>query len=221
MPAMFFGSISTIADTSELQRQAYNDAFAQHGLDWSWDQDEYRSLLTSSGGSDRLAEYARAKNESVDADAVHQTKSELFQSRLADAGLTLRPGVAEVLHEARDNGFQIAFVTTTALENVTALLGGLHDLDESDFDLIVSRSDVETPKPDGAAYDFALLTLGVTADQCVAIEDNVGGVQAATAMGVRCIAFPNENTAEHDFAQAERRVERLEFSDVQSTFAAA
>ena len=39
--------------------------------------------------------------------------------------------------------------------------------------------------------------------------------------GVRCIAFPNENTAEHDFTQAERRVERLEFSDVQSAVAAA
>ena len=221
MPAMFFGSISTIADTSELQRQAFNDAFAEHGLDWHWDRDAYRSLLQSSGGSDRVAEYARSKGDSVDAEAVHRMKSELFQRRLADAGLTLRPGVAEILQEARDNGFQTAFVTTTARENVTALLSGLDDLDESDFDLIVTRSDVEAPKPDGAAYDFALLTLGETADQCVAIEDNVGGVQAATAMGVRCIAFPNENTAEHDFAQAERRVERLEFSDVQSAVAAA
>jgi HAD superfamily hydrolase (TIGR01509 family) len=112
-------------------------------------------------------------------------------------------------------------VTTTARENVTALLSGLDDLDENDFDLIVTRSDVEAPKPDGAAYDFALLTLGETADQCVAIEDNVGGVQAATAMGVRCIAFPNENTAEHDFAPAERSVERVQFSDVQSAVAAA
>jgi HAD superfamily hydrolase (TIGR01509 family) len=218
---MFFGSISTIADTSELQRQAFNDAFAKHGLDWHWDRDEYRALLESSGGSDRVAEYARSRGDSVDAEAVHRSKSEIFQHRLAEAGLSLRPGVAEVFQEARDNGFQIAFVTTTARENVTALLGGLDDLGEGDFDLIVTRSDVEEPKPDGAAYDFALLTLGETADRCVAIEDNLGGVQAATAMGVRCIAFPNENTAEHDFARAERRVQRLAFSDVQSAVAAA
>ena len=84
MPAMFFGSISTIADTSELQRQAFNDAFAEHGLDWHWDRDAYQALLQSSGGSDRVAEYARSKGDSVDAEAVHRTKSELFQQRLAD-----------------------------------------------------------------------------------------------------------------------------------------
>ena len=87
MPAMFFGSISTIADTSELQRQAFNDAFAEHGLDWHWDRDAYQALLQSSGGSDRVTEYARSKGDSIDAEAVHRTKSELFQQRLADAGL--------------------------------------------------------------------------------------------------------------------------------------
>ena len=41
MAAILFGSISSIASTSELQRQAFNDAFTQHGLSWQWDQDEY------------------------------------------------------------------------------------------------------------------------------------------------------------------------------------
>ena len=36
MSAILFGSISTIADTSELQRQAFNQAFKAHGLDWDW-----------------------------------------------------------------------------------------------------------------------------------------------------------------------------------------
>jgi HAD superfamily hydrolase (TIGR01509 family) len=216
MPAMFFGSISTIADTSELQREAFNDAFEAHGLDWSWDRDDYRSMLESNGGSDRIAEYARAQGADVDADAVHRSKSELFQRKLKDAGLSLRPGVAETLRAAKDEGFRVAFVTTTARENISALLAGVDGINEDDFDLIVDRSDVEEPKPEGEVYDFALLTLGVTADDCVAIEDNVGGVQAATAAGVACIAFPNENTGEHDFGAAERRVDRLAFDDVRS-----
>ena len=40
MPAILFGSISTVADTSELQREAFNQAFAEHGLDWRWDRDD-------------------------------------------------------------------------------------------------------------------------------------------------------------------------------------
>lgn len=41
LSALLFGSISTIADTSERQRHAFNEAFAEHGLDWQWDRDEY------------------------------------------------------------------------------------------------------------------------------------------------------------------------------------
>ena len=36
MSAILFGSISTLADTSELQRRAFNEAFEAHGLDWNW-----------------------------------------------------------------------------------------------------------------------------------------------------------------------------------------
>ena len=60
MPALLFGSISTLADTSEEQRAAFNEAFARHGVDWRWERDEYRQLLTSNGGAARIAEFAQA-----------------------------------------------------------------------------------------------------------------------------------------------------------------
>jgi hypothetical protein len=53
--ALLFGSISTVADTSELQRAAFNRAFAEHGLDWTWDRDDYRAMLATSGGRSRIA----------------------------------------------------------------------------------------------------------------------------------------------------------------------
>ena len=34
MSAILFGSISTLSDTSEMQRDAFNAAFADAGLDW-------------------------------------------------------------------------------------------------------------------------------------------------------------------------------------------
>ncbi len=45
------------------------------------------------------------------------------------------------------------------------------------------------------------------AGTAVAIEDNVGGVAAAAAAGVACIAFPNENTAGDDFSAAAETVD--------------
>src|ERR1700753_564286 len=104
MSAILFGSISTVADTSELQRQAFNDAFRAHGLDWSWSRDDYRSMLGQSGGRARVAEYASTRDEEVDASAVHATKSRLFRDNLASTSLTPRPGVVDTINAAKANG---------------------------------------------------------------------------------------------------------------------
>lgn len=212
MSALMFGSISSVADTSELQRDAFNQAFARHGLDWRWDRDEYRALLTGNGGRDRVAAYARSRGEDVDADAVHASKSQIFQETLATSTLQARPGVVEALSDARDAGWRTALVTTTSPENVTALLKALDGaLTPDAFDLVVDSTKVETSKPDPAAYTHALTALGEDAGHAVAIEDNVGGVQAATAAGIATVAFPNVNTAGHDFGSAET-VDRIDFA---------
>ena len=211
MSAILFGSISTLIDTSELQRRAFNESFEAHGLDWQWSQADYIAMLDSNGGAQRIADYAEARGDDVDADEVHATKSEVFQELLATAGLEARPGVIATVREAKRRDVKLGFVTTTSPENISALLDALSpDIDAGTFDLIVDCDTVVSPKPDSAAYVFALEKLGVNAASAVAIEDNVGGVAAAVAAGVRCIAFPNENTADGDFAAAAETVDSLD-----------
>lgn len=217
MPTVLFGSISTVADTSELQRAAFNQAFADHGLDWRWDRDEYAALLTGAGGRDRIASYAAERGTDVDADAVHATKSSLFQRSLATADLTPRPGVLDTVREAKDAGLKVGFVTSTSAENVAALLSALGpELGADDFDVITDASTVPATKPDPAPYLTALESLGESPEACVAIEDNVDGVAAARAAGVACVAFPNGNTAGHDFSAAQTRVDHLELAQLRS-----
>jgi len=215
MSALLLGSISTIADTSELQRQAFNHAFEAHGLDWQWNQDDYRAMLSDSGGRNRIAAYARSRGETVDATAVHETKSKIFRELLTTAGLAPRPGVADTIKAAKDHGWKVGLVTTTARANLDALLGRLHpQVSDQDFDVIVDSSSVEDPKPEPAAYVFALQALTETPGDCVAVEDNFGGVQAAVAAGVPCVAFPNENTGQGDFSAASQRTGRLDFTEL-------
>lgn len=211
MPALLFGSISTVADTSELQRDAFNKAFAEHGLDWRWDRADYLAKLESSGGRQRIVDQAAKRGEDVDATAVHQTKTKIFQQDLARAQLSPRPGVVETIRAAKDAGFRVGLITTTARENVTALIEALAPaVTAEDFDLVTDVDTVGEPKPDGAVYLFALEAFGEQPSSCVAIEDNLGGVQAAMAAGVPCVAYPNENTAEHDFSAATTRVNALD-----------
>lgn len=217
MPALLFGSISTLADTSELQRDAFNRAFAEHGLDWRWDAADYRELLRGNGGELRIAEQARAVGQQVDAAAVHGTKSEIFRKSLVENGIEPRPGVVETIRTAREQGVSLGLVTTTSVENVAALLAGLApEITAADFAVVVDASHVGAPKPDAAAYTYALAQLGEPAGSCVAIEDNVGGVESAVAAGLDCVAFPNENTAGHDFTRAHHVVDRVDLAELTS-----
>ena len=211
MSALLLGSISTVADTSERQRDAFNQAFAQHGLDWSWDRDDYQAMLASSGGQARIAEYARSRGQTVDAAAIHQAKSAIFQDSLADGELAPRAGVLDIIHGAKSHGWKVGLVTTTSPGNITALLGSLSpQLSTADFDVIVDSSSVGQPKPDGAAYTYALQALSENAADCLAVEDNADGLRAAVAAGLACVAFPNENTGGQDFSAASQRVGQLD-----------
>lgn len=211
MSAVLFGSISTLADTSELQRQAFNQAFASSGLDWEWSRDDYIEMLGSNGGADRIRDYATARGQDVDAAAVHALKSEAFQRLLGESAISPRRGVLDVITEAKKSHHKVGFVTTTSQANVDALLSALEPhLSAQTFDLIVDKDSVSATKPDSAAYEFALEQLGEDAEHVVAIEDNVGGVAAAVTAGISCIAFPNENTDKSEFTAAIQIVESLD-----------
>ncbi|MDG4666185.1 HAD-IA family hydrolase [Mycobacterium sp. 236(2023)] len=211
MPALLFGSISTLADTSELQRRAFNEAFEAHGLDWNWSRDDYVAMLGSNGGKDRVAAFARDRGQEVDAESVHATKSSIFQELLSSSAVSARPGVVETIQRAKQDGLQVGFVTTTSADNIRALLTALApQISEESFDIVIDGSAVSAGKPDPEVYRHALAQLGVDASDAVAVEDNVGGVRAAKDAGVACIAFPNQNTADADFSAAETTVDALD-----------
>jgi HAD superfamily hydrolase (TIGR01509 family) len=178
-------------------------------------------MLGSNGGAGRIAEYATSKGVDVDADAVHATKSQIFQDLLQTSGVEARPGVADTISNAKADGIKIGFVTTTSRENIDALLTALAPAVTADsFDVIVDASTVATGKPDPAAYLHALDALGEKAGDCVAVEDNAGGARAAAAADVTCVAFPNENTVDADFGPVAETVSALDPTAVRALLAA-
>lgn len=202
MKAVFIGSISTLADTSEMQRDAFNKAFHEAGLDWHWTGDDYRARLAQSGGRDRIAAFAQERGVEVDADALHARKSQIFQKELQAGGAQMRNQTQAILEYARTHDLTAAFVSGTARASLDALVTGFGGAETLGFDLITSGQDA-APKPDPALYEFALEKLGLTADEVLAIEDNRPGIDAAKAAGITVLAYPNENTAGHDFSDVD------------------
>lgn len=210
MTAILFGSISTLADTSELQRRAFNEAFEAHELGWTWSREDYASMLDTSGGASRIADYAAERDQQVDSAAVHSTKSTIFRSLLASEGIEPRPGVLDTVSSAREHGLRLGLVTTTSSENVSALLDAFESLSAGSFDVVVDSTSVDKAKPDPASYLFAVDSLGEDVNNCVAIEDNIGGLASASAASIRCVAFPNSNTVGGDFSSAVDVVDQLD-----------
>ena len=76
--AVLFGSIGTLAETSDLQRNAFNEAFKISGLDWFWDEDIYRKLLSKSGGTSRINDYAKDTSVEIDGKKNKKFKNQNF-----------------------------------------------------------------------------------------------------------------------------------------------
>lgn len=201
--AVLFGSIGTLAETSEMQREAFNRAFALAGLGWRWNRSLYQALLKTAGGVNRIEAFALSRGQTVDARAIHVAKTRIYHQLLKEKRLGLREGVAETLAWARQGGIRLGLVSTTSRGNIEGLLSALAPNCTRDmFDFIVHGGLVSRPKPDPEAYRLALTQLGIVPEAAVAIEDTAVSLAASTGAGIATVAFPGENVYGDDFSLA-------------------
>lgn len=210
--AVLFDVDGTLADTErDGHRPAFNLAFKEFELDWHWDIECYGELLFVTGGKERIRyfienykpEYLeRDKLDSWIAD-LHKTKTKYFVSLLQQGKIPLRPGVARLIHQLREEGVRIAIATTTTPENVTALLTATLGKDSpSWFDVIGAGDIVAKKKPAPDIYCWVLEQLGLTAQQCIAIEDSENGLNSALAANIPTIITINSYTHHQNFTNA-------------------
>ncbi|MGE5506751.1 MAG: HAD-IA family hydrolase [Actinomycetota bacterium] len=208
--ALIFDVDGTLAETEEAHRDAFNQTFAEFGIAWTWDQPLYRQLLKTTGGKERILAYARDfdpahKVEGLDAmvPRLHKRKTELYTARVAAGAVPLRPGVAELIAEARAAGLKLGIATTTSRANVVALLdGATHGHGHEWFQVMVCGEDAPVKKPDPSVYVMALKRLELPATACLALEDSTNGVRAARGAGIPVVVSESVYTEGDDFSGA-------------------
>lgn len=111
-----------------------------------------------------------------------------MQQRMSET-VPVKLGALDFLLALQDRGIPLAVATSSRQTHVISHLGRAKLLDL--FATIVTRDDVQHPKPHPEPYLLAARRLGIAPEQCLALEDSHTGVRAAHAAGMHTIMVPD------------------------------
>lgn len=211
LQAIIFDVDGTLADTEEVHRLAFNYAFEEFGLDWSWTPELYQQLLAISGGRERITAFGADLRSRFSSDAefidfvvtLHKAKTRKYAAMLTDGDVPLRPGVRRLIDEAREAGLTLAIATSSAYTNAETLLdNNLPPGWRNWFSAVESCDSVTQKKPSPAVYQAVLRTLKLPPENIIALEDTPNGLLAATRAGVSTVVTTHRFTRGMAFPDA-------------------
>ncbi len=192
LKAVLFGSIGTVAETSELQRRSYNLAFKRLNIDCYWNVANYCEMLKVPGGKDRIRNFTIPDIAEDLVDKIHNLKEEIY-AELIDQEDISRIEFVEVFHHCKASDLKVGLITTTSETNIKSLSKALEDkVNFNDFDIITTSKDCLHPKPNPEIYQNALKKIGVSPCEAIAIEDTQVNLGASIAADINSILYPGE-----------------------------
>tara|TARA_B100000989_G_C19414146_1_gene415687 strand:+ start:63 stop:821 length:759 start_codon:yes stop_codon:yes gene_type:complete len=208
LSAVLFDVGGTIAESEEIHRISFNEAFKEYGLSWYWDEAIYKELICVGGGKERINYYIKRawpemlkqKNFSNYVNTLHRLKSQIYVELMNDMKIKARPGVLRLLNELREAKIRLAIVSDTLEQNLINLFKKGLDIDPIEWFEVIAHGDcVDYKKPAPDLYMWALEKLQLHPDACLAIEDAPRGMISAHEAGLKVIITPSKYTKEEKF----------------------
>lgn len=209
--AIIFDVDGTLADTEDGHRKSFNKAFAENSLDWNWNVALYDKLLKVTGGKERikyfvsdfLTGYTKPDNFDEFVKHLHKVKTAHYTAMLGEGHIPLRPGIRQLIHDTHAAGITLAIATTTTPENVSALLKVGLGNNWADYFAANGCGDIvphKKPAPD--IYFWVLEKIGLSAADCIALEDSENGLRSSLSAGIKTYVTVNHYTRNQNFAGA-------------------
>jgi HAD superfamily hydrolase (TIGR01509 family) len=215
LPALIFDCDGVLADTErDGHRPAFNQTFAEAGLDVRWSVEEYGEKLKIGGGKERMAslltdDFVRANGLPTDPEGQkellagwHRRKTDLYKEAVRAGRLAGRPGIARIVKEAIAADWTLAVASTSAEESVRAVLEHAVGAEDASHFAVFAGDVVPAKKPDPAIYLLALEELGVAPDDAIVVEDSRNGLLAAVGADLRCVVTVSSYTEQEDMSEA-------------------
>ncbi|MGB9012125.1 MAG: HAD family phosphatase [Aeromicrobium sp.] len=171
----------TIVDTEPMWIAAEHELAAEHGAEWTH-QDALQLVGNSLIAS---GEYIRTR---LDLSLSAEQVVDYLVTRLVaalQADVPWRPGAVELITALSDRGMPQALVTMSYVPIAAPIVAALP------FQAVVTGDAVPRPKPHPDPYLLAAERLGVSAADCLAIEDSPTGAASANAAGCDVVVVPH------------------------------
>jgi sugar-phosphatase len=210
MRAAIFDMDGLLIDSEPLWKRAEQEVFAGLGIRLTDDDCEQtlglRTDMVVAHWHERFpwpAPSPESVAEAIDARVVR------LVARYGQA----MPGALQALESVHRAGLVIGMATSSPVSLIETVVRRL-DIGRFITDAC-SAMDEAHGKPDPAVYLTTAARLGVPPRECVALEDTVVGVRAASAAGMRVIAVPaTDHFDEPGFELADARFRSLEDFDI-------
>ena len=218
LSAVLFDVDGTIAETEDLHRISFNEAFKEFNLDWYWDEPIYKELINIGSGEKRIEYYIKRawpemldyKNLSKYIDSIHKVKNEIFEDFILESEIEMRPGVMRLINELKEKNIRMAIVSSTSENNLITLFErGLGVDPKSTFDLIAHGDCTKNKRPSPEIYEWILERLRLPSQSCIAIEDSLRGVESAKNSNVNVLVTPSIFTKDENFSDTKLVVSDL------------
>ncbi|MBD3240322.1 MAG: HAD-IA family hydrolase [Chitinivibrionales bacterium] len=178
------------------------DSSAHHERSWELLAEEQGRTLPP----DHFKRGFGRKNERIIPGILHWTtdpaeihrlslrKEALYRAVMREDGLTMLPGVVELLCALHGRGIPCAVGSSTHRANLDVAFGilGIRRY----FNAVVSGEDVSHGKPDPEVFLIAAERIGMAPESCVVFEDVPAGIEAARRAGMRTVALTTTNASE-------------------------
>jgi beta-phosphoglucomutase len=179
--AVLWDMDGTLVDTAELHFDAWVKLANEMGRPFS--RDDFTA--TFGRRNPEIIQYLfHQEFTPVEISEIGERKERYYRAE-AERGVTLLPGVMELLKGLHELGVKQAVGSSAPRGNLDLILRITNTA--SYFTSIVAMEDTQRGKPDPQVFLVAAERVGVPPSRCVVLEDAIAGVQAAKAGGMKCI----------------------------------
>ncbi len=180
---IIFDLDGTLLDSEPIHERAWLDTLAQHGLDF-----DHEWFVQWIGKSDILLAQTVMEQFAVDGHLLREEKQQLFHRLIRDTDCSFE-GVRAQLTVWRGM-VPMAIATNSGREDAEAAFVS-SQLDQL-VDTVVTASDVDRLKPAPDMYLLAADRIGLSAEECVVVEDSPSGTEAAHRAGAYVIGLASQ-----------------------------